>query len=125
GCASRPGFGARPRPPLRQLRHILRGTIDVPRRGITRNGGGTMKKPQAPIHLVNGKTGATGDFVYGKYRGSGSGRATLTARVAEAPPAPTYTSARIARIRDSLHLSQAVFAMALNVSPETVRAWEQ
>lgn len=84
-----------------------------------------MKKPQAPIHLVNGKTGATGDFVYGKYRGSGSGRATLTARVAEAPPAPTYTSARIARIRDSLHLSQAVFAMALNVSPETVRAWEQ
>lgn len=84
-----------------------------------------MKKPQAPIRPVNGKTGETGDFLYGKNRGSGSGRTTLTARVAEAPPAPTYTSTRIARIRSRLHLSQAVFAMALNVSPETVRAWEQ
>ncbi len=40
-------------------------------------------------------------------------------------PAPTYSSVRIARIRDGLRLSQAVFAMALNVSAETVRAWEQ
>lgn len=64
-------------------------------------------------------------FEYGKLPGTRVERATLTARVAEAPPAPTYTSARIARIRDGLRLSQVVFAMALNVSPETVRAWEQ
>jgi putative transcriptional regulator len=64
-------------------------------------------------------------FEYGKLPGTRVERVTLTARVAEAPPAPTYTSARIARIRDGLRLSQAVFAMALNVSPETVRAWEQ
>jgi putative transcriptional regulator len=84
-----------------------------------------MKKPQRPIARVNGKAGRTGDFVYGKYRGAGACQATLTARVAEASPAPSYTSARIARIRDGLRLSQAVFAMALNVSVETVRAWEQ
>ncbi|HEY9428237.1 MAG TPA: helix-turn-helix domain-containing protein [Gemmatimonadaceae bacterium] len=64
-------------------------------------------------------------FEYGKRPGIRTDRATLTARVAEASPAPTYTSARIARIRDGLRLSQAVFAMALNVSAETVRAWEQ
>lgn len=64
-------------------------------------------------------------FEYGKLPGTRVDRVTLTARVAEAPPAPTYTSARIARIRDGLRLSQAVFAMALNVSAETVRAWEQ
>jgi putative transcriptional regulator len=84
-----------------------------------------MKNPQAPIDTVKGRTGGTGDFVYGKYRGASTGQATITARVAEASPAPTYTSARIARIRDGLRLSQAVFAMALNVSAETVRAWEQ
>ena len=84
-----------------------------------------MKKPQAPIDPVNGKSGEMSDLVYGKYRGVSTGQATLTARVAEASPAPTYTSARIARIRGALRLSQAVFAMALNVSAETVRAWEQ
>ena len=64
-------------------------------------------------------------FEYGKLPGTRVDRVTLTARVAEAPQAPTYTSARIARIRSRLRLSQVVFAMALNVSAETVRAWEQ
>ena len=64
-------------------------------------------------------------FEYGKLPGTRVDRVTLTARVAVASPAPTYTSARTARIRDGLRLSQAVFAMALNVSAETVRAWEQ
>lgn len=64
-------------------------------------------------------------FEYGKLPGTRMDRPPLTARVAEASPAPTYTSARIVRIRAKLRLSQAVFAMALNVSAETVRAWEQ
>jgi putative transcriptional regulator len=85
-----------------------------------------MKKKQAPIGKRSGRTVAeAADFEYGELPGTRVGRATLTARVAEASPAPTYTSARIARIRDGLRLSQAVFAMALNVSAETVRAWEQ
>ena len=52
-------------------------------------------------------------------------RVALTARVAGARPAPRYSGSRIARLRSRLKLSQAVFAAALNVSPETVRAWEQ
>ena len=31
----------------------------------------------------------------------------------------------IARIRERLNCSQAVFAMMLNISPKTVQAWEQ
>jgi putative transcriptional regulator len=52
-------------------------------------------------------------------------RVALTARVAEVAPAPAYSRDRIASLRERLRLSQPVFAMALNVSPETVRAWEQ
>lgn len=52
-------------------------------------------------------------------------RVAFTAREAEASPAPAYTRERIAALRDRLHLSQTVFAQALNVSPDTVRAWEQ
>ncbi len=84
-----------------------------------------MKKPEIPANQAVRKARGSGDFLYEKMWGSGIGRATLTARVAEASPAPTYTSARIARMRDRLGLSQAVFAMVLNVSIETVRAWEQ
>ena len=49
----------------------------------------------------------------------------LTARDAVAAPAPTYDSDHVAGVRGKLGLSQPVFAQALNVSPETVRAWEQ
>lgn len=52
-------------------------------------------------------------------------RIPLTARVASARPAPSYTGARIARLRRRLKLSQALFARALNVSADTVRSWEQ
>jgi putative transcriptional regulator len=74
---------------------------------------------------MSSEVGEGSDFVYAQHQSTGTARATLTARVAEASPAPTYTSARIARIRNGLRLSQPVFAMALNVSAETVRAWEQ
>ena len=49
----------------------------------------------------------------------------LTARTARVRPAPRYDAPRIAALRARLRLSQPVFAQALNVSPETVRAWEQ
>ena len=49
----------------------------------------------------------------------------LTARDAVVRPARAFDSTRILRIRERLDLSQALFARALNVSPETVRAWEQ
>ena len=49
----------------------------------------------------------------------------ITARSVTARPAPRYSGRRIAAVRTRLKLSQPVFAGALNVSPETVRAWEQ
>src|SRR3990170_3718924 len=52
-------------------------------------------------------------------------RIPLTARTARVRPAPAYDAARIAALRARLRLSQPVFARALNVSPDTVRAWEQ
>ena len=52
-------------------------------------------------------------------------RRMVTARVASAAAAPVYTAGDVKSIRYELELSQPVFAQALNVSPETVRAWEQ
>jgi putative transcriptional regulator len=51
--------------------------------------------------------------------------ATLTARDAQVQEAPLFTQNRIATLRERLSMSQSVFAAALNVSSETVKAWEQ
>ena len=40
-------------------------------------------------------------------------------------PEVTITSAQIKEIREKRHLSQTVFAQLLNVSPSSVRQWEQ
>jgi putative transcriptional regulator len=50
-------------------------------------------------------------------------RYTVAETKVEAPP--QYVAERIRGIRDEMALSQPIFAAALNVSPETVRAWEQ
>lgn len=49
----------------------------------------------------------------------------FTAAEAKVEAPPRYVAERIREIRDHMALSQPVFAAALNVSPETVRAWEQ
>ena len=52
--------------------------------------------------------------------------AKLDLQVVELPPPPDpLTPRQIAQIRKRLRASQAVFAHLLNVSPSTVRAWEQ
>ena len=48
-----------------------------------------------------------------------------TAAEAKVEPPPQYVAERIRGIRGQMALSQPVFAAALNVSAETVRAWEQ
>ena len=52
-------------------------------------------------------------------------REALTRRVATVDGAPVLGKRKILGIRDRLGLSQPLFAAALNVSPETVKAWEQ
>lgn len=48
-----------------------------------------------------------------------------TAAHSAVQPPPTYGAQQIREIRARMRLSQAVFADALNVSAETIRAWEQ
>src|SRR3990172_6275415 len=48
-----------------------------------------------------------------------------TAGEVEIAPPPRYRAQRVRAIRDTMELSQPVFAAALNVSTETIRAWEQ
>jgi putative transcriptional regulator len=43
----------------------------------------------------------------------------------EVEPPPQYRAGQIRRIRGEMELSQPVFAAALNVSVDTIRAWEQ
>jgi putative transcriptional regulator len=64
-------------------------------------------------------------FEQGDRAGSRVYRVKLTARAVCAPAAPVYGAQQVKQIRTKLGLSQAVFGMALNVSTETIRAWEQ
>jgi putative transcriptional regulator len=52
-------------------------------------------------------------------------RVYVTARDVAVDPPRTYRAPRVLAIRKRLGLSQTVFATTLNVSPATVRAWEQ
>jgi putative transcriptional regulator len=53
-------------------------------------------------------------------------RRDLTVTRIQVPRPPKSMSPKeIARIRQKLNCSQAVFAMMLNISPKTVQAWEQ
>lgn len=52
-------------------------------------------------------------------------RVSRTARESSVAAAPEYPHLRVSRLRARLKLSQPLFAQALNVSAETVRAWEQ
>ena len=56
------------------------------------------------------------------YRGR---RLPLTSRLATVEEVPDFDKDRISSIRTSLNLSQPLFAAALNVSSETIKAWEQ
>lgn len=49
---------------------------------------------------------------------------TLRDFEAQAVPPPTYTAGAIRRLREHLHVSQAVFAAYLNASLSTVQKWE-
>src|SRR5688572_12668761 len=65
-------------------------------------------------------------FERGEIRDVRVDRVPITARQATAAPPPEFGSSRIIDLRkNKLGLSQTVFAAVLNVSPETVRAWEQ
>jgi putative transcriptional regulator len=49
---------------------------------------------------------------------------TLRDFEAQTVPPPAYTAEAIRRLREHLHISQAVFAAYLNASVSTVQKWE-
>ncbi len=66
------------------------------------------------------------DIENGKPRGLARvRRVARTARESTVAAAPLYSDLRVSKLRRRLKLSQPLFAQALNVSAETVRAWEQ
>jgi putative transcriptional regulator len=65
-------------------------------------------------------------FERGEETGAKVDRVLVTSRQAQADAPPTFERGRIIDLRTKrMGLSQTVFASALNVSAETVRAWEQ
>ena len=55
-----------------------------------------------------------------------SGKVTLKSEALVLPSSPPkYSKTKIKKLRTELNVSQAVFAKILNVSLQTVRAWEQ
>lgn len=65
------------------------------------------------------------DIERGRAKPAAERRVALTARSATVEAAPNYGPTKIAHLREELQVSQPVFAEMLNVSAETVRAWEQ
>ncbi len=55
----------------------------------------------------------------------GERRNLKVSRIQALRPPKALSPQDIARIRQKLNCSQAVFAMMLNISPKTVQAWEQ
>jgi putative transcriptional regulator len=53
------------------------------------------------------------------------GKITLKTYKVERTPKPDVTPAMIRETREKLHLSRAVFAHELHVSPRTLEKWEQ
>jgi putative transcriptional regulator len=92
-------------------------------RNIGKKGG---RKPQQTFgeRLIQAM-GEVVDIERGDRKPAAVRRYAVTAREVEAEPAPELGAADVRKIRQDLEISQPVFAAALNVSPETVKAWEQ
>ena len=84
----------------------------------------TTKRKTLGAEIVDGLKEAVA-FERGELPGVRVRRVALTAHQASVPAAARYNKQQIAALRAQLKLSQPVFAQALNVSPETIRAWEQ
>ena len=79
------------------------------------NGNSNQERPQL-FHRLKAALEEANEFLEGN----------LTLRNFEVPAAPPSLKSReIVNLRESLRMSQSVFAKVLNVSPKTVQAWER
>lgn len=78
---------------------------------------------------MSGKKERLGDLIIqGLKEGIAHERGELKLRVTEVmvpPPPPSYAPEDVVRIRESLNMSQAAFALLLAVSKDAVQNWEQ
>jgi DNA-binding transcriptional regulator YiaG len=74
--------------------------------------------------IIEGLTEAIA-FERGEKTGAVFVAAPIGARQAKAEAAPDFSADDVVKVRKALKFSQTLFAQALNVSAETVRAWEQ
>ena len=82
-------------------------------------------EPRVADQIIQGLKEALA-FARGEQTGVRVDRVLVTSRHASAPAAPVFTRSRIIDLRTKrMGLSQDVFASAMNVSRDTVRAWEQ
>ncbi len=85
--------------------------------------------PDAPLEVTEENfgdlliQGANEALAY--IRGSGNARVHYTAAPPVIPPPPAYAAERIRALRLRFGFNQRSFARVLNVSDQTVRAWEQ
>lgn len=86
--------------------------------------GKTPKKTKLGQALIEGLKQAIA-YEKGELKGLRTKTIAVTAREVSAPPAPKYSAEEIKALRESAAVSQAVFAQALTLNPDTVRAWEQ
>lgn len=93
-----------------------------------------MKAATRTRKVQTNKTNYMSDKAFADLKGAFEGalayeqgdRRDLRVSRIQAPRPPKAMSPKdIARIRQKLNCSQAVFAMMLNISPKTVQAWEQ
>jgi len=61
----------------------------------------------------------------GNMQDAREGKITLRNFNVEANPAPDVTASDIVNLRESLHVSRAVFARFLRTNPRTIEGWEQ
>ena len=98
------------------------GTTPPKRRSAPR--GKRAKRASAGQQIIAGLREALA-FERGAKTGARFLPAPISARRADAAPAPQFSARDIVSIRERLGVSQTVFARLLNVSPSTTRAWEQ
>lgn len=64
------------------------------------------------------------DTMRGLHKAGVASKQTLRDFETQCAPPPAYTAEKIKRLRNRLHVSQAVFAAYINASISTVQKWE-
>ena len=91
------------------------------KRSLRRKPGKKLARPEMP--LPPGGMGSLARKLDSAFREIAAGQVTVREVQVTAPR--EYTPAAVRTVRESMRVSQGVFALLVGVSPETVEHWEQ